>query len=420
MLDHPRVFPVPGPAIERVGETFDPNVRQRLPRVEVVIPENRGDPGPGPGGNAVIHVLLLLACAVVIYLACEWFVNAVEWLGVRLKVGPVAVGTILAAAGTALPESVVTLVAVLFGSAGHGDDIGVGAALGGPLVVGTLAYAVTGAMILLRRRRRSRARVAETSAVPALARAASGTASPGAGSGADGRTAPGPADGLDGTDTDRLARDQTWFLAIFVVKVALGLVAFAIKPWLGWLFFAAYAVYFWREMKGGGDSASHEGLEPLKLQPRRVVPTTVAVVAQTLVTLVVIFAASQLFVRQLEWAGPALGLPSVVVALLLSPIATELPEIMNAIIWVRQGKTQLALANISGAMMIQATVPSGIGLLFTAWRFDTPLLLAGLATLASVVYLLALIRTRRVTPGRLAAAAGFYLAFAAGLVATLT
>src|SRR4051812_4307747 len=140
-------------------------------------------------------------------------------------------------------------------------------------------------------------------------------------------------------DFAKLARDQTWFLAIFVVKVGLGLVAFAIKPWLGWLFFAAYAAYFWREMRDGGDAAASEDLEPLKLQPGRPAPSTPAVVAQTLATLVVIFAASQLFVRQLEWAGPALGLPAVVVALLLSPIATELPEIMNAIIWVRQGKT---------------------------------------------------------------------------------
>jgi cation:H+ antiporter len=362
----------------------------------------------------VVHVLLLLACAVVIYLACEWFVNAVEWLGVRLKVGPVAVGTILAAAGTALPESVVTLVAVLFGSADHGDDIGVGAALGGPLVVGTLAYAVTGGMILLRRRQRSRS-----------APAAVAASVPGTGHGmttalaeAENRGTSGPEE-LDGTDTARLARDQTWFLAIFVVKVGLGLVAFAIKPWLGWLFFAAYALYFWREMRDGGEAATSEDLEPLKLQPRRPAPSTPAVVAQTLLTLVVIFAASQLFVRQLEWAGPALGLPAVVVALLLSPIATELPEIMNAIIWVRQGKTQLALANISGAMMIQATVPSGIGLLFTPWRFDTPLLLAGVATLASVIYLLRLMRSGRVTAGRLAAAAGFYAAFAVGLVASL-
>jgi cation:H+ antiporter len=104
-------------------------------------------------GTPVLHVLLLLGCAVVIYLACEWFVNAVEWLGVRLQVGPVAVGTILAAVGTALPESIVTAVAVLFGSEKSGGDIGVGVALGGPLVVGTLAYAVVGAMLLLRRRR---------------------------------------------------------------------------------------------------------------------------------------------------------------------------------------------------------------------------------------------------------------------------
>jgi cation:H+ antiporter len=352
----------------------------------------------------LIHVVLLLACAVVIYLACEWFVNAVEWLGVRMKVGPVAVGTILAAVGTALPESVVTLVAVLFGSAEHGDDIGVGAALGGPLVVGTLAYGVTGAMLLLRRRSRARAQAAMVTTSP-------GATSPGATGGG--------VDELDGTDTPRLARDQTWFLAIFVLKVALGLIAFAIKPWLGFLFLAAYGVYFWREMKGTGEQASDEDLEPLKGQPKRAKPSTEAVVAQTLITLVIIFGASQLFVAQLEWAGPALGLPSVVVALLLSPVATELPEIMNAIIWVRQGKTQLALANISGAMMIQATVPSAIGIFFTPWLFDAPLLLAGIATMASVVYLLWLMKTQRVTPARLTVAGLFYVAFAAGLLVSL-
>jgi cation:H+ antiporter len=337
----------------------------------------------------VIHIVLLLGCAVVIYLACEWFVNAVEWLGARLKVGPLAVGTILAAAGTALPESVVTLVAVLFGGRHHGDDIGVGAALGGPLVVGTIAYAVTGVMLLSRRRTR----------VPVPAGGVAGAEPP----------------RLDGTDLGRLARDQTWFLAIFVVKVGLGLVAFAFKPWLGLLFFAAYAVYFRRETAGGGEHAADEELEPLKLQPRRPSPTTFAVVAQTVATLVVIFLASQLFVQQLEWAGPAMGLSPVVVALLLSPVATELPEVMNAIIWVRQGKTPLALANISGAMMIQATVPSGIGLLGTPWLFDAPLVLAGVATMLSVVYLLVLFRTGRATAGRLTVAALFYGLFAVGL-----
>lgn len=345
----------------------------------------------------MFHVVLLLGCAVTIYLACEAFVNAVEWLGVRLKVGPVAVGTILAAVGTALPESVVTLVAVLFGGQ-SGKDIGVGAALGGPLVVGTVAYATVGGMLLLRRRR-----------LPAHA-----ASTPAAGGGTEAAR-----DMLDGVDAAGLARDQTWFLSIFLVKVGLGLVAFTIKPWLGLLFLLAYGLYATREMRGTGEHASADGLEPLTFQRHRPVPSTTAVVVQTMTTLVVIFAASQLFVAQLDWAGPAMGLPPVVVALLLSPVATELPEIMNAVIWVRQGKTSLALGNISGAMMIQATVPSALGLLFTAWRFDTPLLLAGVVTAASVLYLLVLFRHDNVTPRRLLLAGGFYVAFAMALLAYL-
>jgi cation:H+ antiporter len=354
----------------------------------------------------VIHVALLLGCAVVLYLACKWFVNAVEWVGVQLNVGPIAVGTILAAAGTALPESVVTLVAVS-GHGPNGADIGVGAALGGPLVVGTIAYATVGATLIARRwsvLRAARTTVAVAPGEPAEPEL----------DGAD----PALPTGLNGmlplAASQRLARDQRWFLAVFAMQVALGLLAFSFKPWLGVVFFAVYAVYFWRELSGGG-AASADDLEPLKLQPRRDVPSRVAVLVQTALTLAVIFVASQVFVSQLEWAGPAMGLPPVVVALLLSPIATELPETMNALIWVRQGKTHLALANISGAMMIQATIPSGIGLLFTPWRLDRPLLLAGSATIGAVIYLHLLLRNGKVTPGRLVGAAAFYAAFAVAL-----
>jgi cation:H+ antiporter len=366
----------------------------------------------------MVHVLLLAVCAVAIYLSCEWFVNAVEWLGRRLNMGSTAVGTILAALGTALPESVVTLVAVTFGGKEHGADIGVGAAMGGPLVVGTVAYATVGASLLLRQRLTRRAALVTSppahGSSPTTGDAESGDAESGDLELGDGQRRGRSAVSL-GFDTSRLVRDQTWFLAIFVVKVGLGLVAFAIKPWLGVVFFAAYAAYFWKELRGESVQDDEE-LEPLKLQPRRETPSTTAVVAQTAITLTIIFFASQLFVHQLEWAGPALGLPPVVVALLLSPVATELPEIMNALIWVNRGKTQLALANISGSMMIQATVPSGLGLLFTPWHFTAPLLLAGIITAAAVVYLLVLLKLNRLTPVLLTATAGFYSVFAVVLV----
>ncbi|MCW2945378.1 MAG: sodium/calcium exchanger rane region [Actinoallomurus sp.] len=336
----------------------------------------------------MLHVVILLACAVAIYLSCEWFVNAVEWLGLRLRIGPLAVGTLLAAFGTALPESVVTFVAVVFGSSPAQKDIGVGAAMGGPLALATVAYGVTGFMLLTSRRK-----------VPA-----GGVPRPG---------------GDEFGNRKKLARDQRWFLVIFIVKVALGLVAFAYKPWLGLLFFAAYAVYFWRELRDGGEHGDEVELEPLRLQRRREVPAAWAVVVQTVVTLVIIFVASQLFVHQLDAIGPMLGLPAAVTALLLSPIATELPEVMNAIIWVRQGKTRLALANISGAMMIQATVPSGLGILFTPWRFDGPLLLSGIVTIAAMAFLLFALRSGRLTAKTLTLAAAFYGLFALCLIPML-
>src|SRR5258708_37912360 len=86
-------------------------------------------------------IALLLASAVVIYLACEYFVNGVEWVGRKLAVGGQATGTILAAFGTALPESVVTFVAGGFRATAEQREIGVGAALAGPLVLGARARA---------------------------------------------------------------------------------------------------------------------------------------------------------------------------------------------------------------------------------------------------------------------------------------
>jgi len=316
----------------------------------------------------------LLASAAVIYVACEFFVNGVEWVGRKLAVGQKATGTILAAFGTALPESVVTLVAVAFGTRAADKDIGVGAAMGGPLVLGSLAYAVVGIAMLACRR--------------ALPR---------------------------GTEAEALyaglSRDQGWFIVISVFKLAIGLTAFAFKPWLGVAFLAAYGAYAWKEM-GGDQGGIEDDLEPLKLTPGAAIPKTSAALAQTVVALAAIFSVSRFFVGEMAALGPYLALKPQLLSLLVSPIATELPETLNAIIWVRQGKARLALANISGAMMIQATVPTAFGLFWSPWRLDRPLVVAGAVTLLSVVILFVAFRRGWITRTRLASMSLFYVAFA--------
>jgi cation:H+ antiporter len=325
-----------------------------------------------------LTIFLLLASAAVIYLSCEYFVNGIEWVGQQFGISKNATGTVLAAFGTALPESVVTFIAVVFGQDAAQKEIGVGAAIGGPLVLATLAYAVVGWVFFINKENPDRR---------FLSRPVS----------------------------QRLVSDQKWFMVIFIFKVVLGLVAFAIKPWLGVLFLVAYAAYVRQEMTAGGDAGNAHDLEPLKIRPHDKTPSKIWPLLQTGAALAVIFVSSQIFVHQIEAIGPWLGLPPQLVALLLSPIATELPEILNAVIWVRQGKQTLALANISGAMMIQATIPSALGLMFTPWMLEPALVWAAVVTMISIVGLYLFLRKNELSARKMASFGLLYALFLAGL-----
>src|SRR6185295_20375295 len=83
--------------------------------------------------------LPISAAFVLIVGGAIWFTNAVEWLGHRLDLAAGAVGATLAAVGTALPESVIPIVALLSGGGEESVDIAIGAIIGAPFLLGTLA-----------------------------------------------------------------------------------------------------------------------------------------------------------------------------------------------------------------------------------------------------------------------------------------
>ena len=67
-----------------------------------------------------------------ILVAAEVFVNALEHLGEKLKISEGVTGSIFAAVGTALPETLVPLLAIFAGTTNSrvNEEIGVGAILG--------------------------------------------------------------------------------------------------------------------------------------------------------------------------------------------------------------------------------------------------------------------------------------------------
>ena len=100
-----------------------------------------------------MDVVLLLVSFAVILAGALLFTNAVEWIGHRLKLGEGAVGSLLAAVGTAMPETLIAIVAIV-GTAEGGDQVAIGSIVGAPFLLATLAMGLVGLFAYLYRERR--------------------------------------------------------------------------------------------------------------------------------------------------------------------------------------------------------------------------------------------------------------------------
>jgi cation:H+ antiporter len=142
-----------------------------------------------------------------------------------------------------------------------------------------------------------------------------------------------------------------------------------------------YAYYVWETLRAEGDLG--EDTKPLYFHRHPEMPHTYRIYLQIGAALAGIIIGAEIFVHQIEVLSEALGAAPLVVSLLITPIATELPEKFNSVLWIRQRKDTLALGNITGAMVFQSTFPVSIGLVFTSWQLTGDALVAGLLALVS-------------------------------------
>src|SRR5271167_1772264 len=105
-----------------------------------------------------IQAIILALSFAIILVGSELFTNGVEWAGHRLHIAEAAVGSLLAAVGTALPETFIPAVALLTGrdSASAHTAVGLGAIIGAPLMLSTVALFVMGIAAIAFRKRRGR------------------------------------------------------------------------------------------------------------------------------------------------------------------------------------------------------------------------------------------------------------------------
>jgi cation:H+ antiporter len=354
----------------------------------------------------LIDIVVLIVGLGVILVGSELFTNGIEWFGHKVNLAEGAVGSVLAAVGTALPETMIPIVAIAFSgsAAAAGRDVGVGAILGAPFMLGTLAMFVTGVAVMTQARRRSTG-------------------------------------DLVLVDLPNVRKDVGYFFVAYTLallaaflpsdaglaRIAMAVVLLSIYAWYVRGHFIA---------DPDVDAADLAPLHLHRLDPGRRAqphsPRLRIVNFQVVLAVALILGGAVVFVDAMQDLAGSFGVPPAVLALILAPIATELPEKFNSVIWVRQGKDTLALGNITGAMVFQSCIPTVVGLVFAAqaWKVDfssTESVLAfasaGIAFASMAAIFLPTLRRGRLTSRALLVGGGFYavyvvvaLVFIAGLI----
>jgi cation:H+ antiporter len=347
-----------------------------------------------------MDVLILLIAFVVILLGAELFTNGIEWFGRKLELAEGAVGSVLAAVGTALPETMIPIIAILFATGESSNEVGVGAILGAPFMLSTLAMFVTGIAVLYVGRRRSTGDVMKV-------------------------------------DTGVLAHDMRYFGIAY--GIAIGAAFLPLEPvWLKWIvavvLIGLYAWYVKAHFEADPDVDAAD-LAPLRFrrldwtarrQDDAAAPRLRVVNLQVIAALGLILLGAVFFVDAVEHLATQLNLDPALLALVIAPIATELPEKFNSVIWVRQGKDTLAMGNITGAMVFQATIPTVVALVFASDTWVAApgsyvaFASAGIAFLSSAAIFIPMARRGLLTGRRLLVGGAFYLAYLALVIGVVT
>ena len=118
------------------------------------------------------------------------------------------------------------------------------------------------------------------------------------------------------------------------------------------------------------------------------------IVLQVSAALLGIIIGAKIFVAEVETVSTAVGIPPLTFSLLIAPVATELPEKFNSVIWYLRGKDTLGFGNITGAMVFQSSIPVSIGLFFTSWDIEPINIMSMVIALASSLWLYYSIRKR--------------------------
>jgi cation:H+ antiporter len=322
------------------------------------------------------YVLLFGASVVVTLGACALFTNAIEWLGKRLNLSEGAVGSVLAAIGTTLPETSIPIVAIFFGATREEAEVGVGAILGAPFMLSTLVIPMLAALLLTYSRLGKRGHSFRIS-------------------------------------YKDVTIDLTCFVLAYMMALACAFVPSRLLHMMAAVGLLSLYAYYVKVKFSDDESGQPTELGPLLFSRRSTRPSYAIIAFQAIAGLGGLALGAHLFVSAADSTAHLLAISPLILALLIAPLATELPEMSNSFLWLYQKKDRLAVGNVTGAMVFQGTVPVSVGLLGTEWTLaPSAMLTMVLAVIATGGLLLQALWSGQWRPWLLMIGAVLYIGYA--------
>ncbi|MDN5941235.1 MAG: hypothetical protein L0H94_05055 [Nitrospira sp.] len=303
--------------------------------------------------TVLLYTLLFLVSVVVTLGACALFTNAIEWVGKRFNLSEGAIGGVLAAIGTTLPETSIPVIAIFFGDSHAEAEVGLGAILGAPFMLTTLVIPILAILLMVY-------------------------------AGLGKRTA---AFRLNYRD---VRGDLSFFMAAYSVALACVFIPSQLAHAIAAVgLIGLYLYYVKLKFSETDEGGSESGLEPLVFARRAAIPSFGLIGLQAIIGLAGLALGAHLFVLAAETIAHALSISPLILALLVAPLATELPEMSNSFLWLYRKKDRLAVGNVTGAIVFQGTIPVSIGLLGTDWTLAPTALITMVLAVTAATFLLA-------------------------------
>ena len=295
--------------------------------------------------------------------------------GLNLSEG--AVGSILAAIGTTLPETSIPIVAIFIGASREETEVGLGAILGAPFMLSTLVIPILALLLLVYAQLGKRS----------------------------------PAFRVKYKD---LTADLSCFAGAYTIAMACAFIpsrALHVLTAIGLM--GLYLYYVKLKLTDTDEADESSQLDPLFFGRKSTMPSYALIGLQAFAGLGGLLLGAHLFITAAESTARFLGISPLILALLIAPLATELPEMSNSFLWLYQRKDRLAVGNVTGAMVFQGTIPVSVGLFGTEWALaPSALLTMVLAVLAAGSLLLQAAWAEQWRPWLLSAGAVLYIGYA--------